>query len=41
MPNVNDVLEMEYPLYYDLIVSQVRLKKQDEERRKREERKIK
>jgi len=39
IPNMNDILEMEYFLYYDLIVKQVKLKKQETSQREKQNRK--
>ena len=38
MPNPGDILDMEYFLYYDLIVKQVRLKKQEGSQRDKAQR---
>ena len=39
LPNINDILDLDYSLYYDLINKQIMMKKQENQKREQEQRK--
>ncbi|MEO5348937.1 MAG: hypothetical protein H7836_04765 [Magnetococcus sp. YQC-3] len=40
MPDINSILDLEYSLYYDLIIKQVQLKKEEDRQRQQQQKSV-